>query len=86
MPALPVTRLRNRLSREERRRMLLMFGVIALLHAVGFFVLLALVAPAHHAVGEGGITAGVGSAAYTLGIRHAFERTTSRPSTTRRAS
>jgi nickel/cobalt transporter (NiCoT) family protein len=60
-----VTRLRHTLTRDERRRLGMMFAVIAALHALGFFLLFVLAAPV--------ITVGVGITAYTLGIRHAFD-------------
>ncbi|HWG07889.1 MAG TPA: HoxN/HupN/NixA family nickel/cobalt transporter [Solirubrobacteraceae bacterium] len=44
------------------------------LHAVGFFILVALVAPHHYALGRSGaFTVGIGLTAYTLGLRHAFD-------------
>jgi high-affinity nickel-transport protein len=51
-----------------------MAAVVLGLHAVGFFILIALVAPRHYALGtSGGFTVGVGLTAYTLGLRHAFD-------------
>jgi high-affinity nickel-transport protein len=74
MPTLPVPRLRQRLTRDEWRRLGLMFGVIAALHAIGFFLLFAVIAPHRYALGQEGIfSVGVGLTAYTLGIRHAFD-------------
>jgi nickel/cobalt transporter (NiCoT) family protein len=44
------------------------------LHAAGFLTLLALVAPRHYRLSEGGaFTIGIGVTAYTLGLRHAFD-------------
>jgi high-affinity nickel-transport protein len=42
------------------------------LHAVGFFLLIALAAP-HHPGAQGALAAGTGMTAYTLGLRHAFD-------------
>ncbi|HEY2788848.1 MAG TPA: hypothetical protein VGI72_05290 [Gaiellales bacterium] len=48
--------------------------VVAGLHAVGFFLLIAVAAPHHYRLGESGaFTTGVGLTAYTLGLRHAFD-------------
>jgi len=53
----------------ERRRVLAMYGSIAALHALGFFVFIAFVVPAHYK----GFGAGLSVLAYTLGLRHAFD-------------
>jgi nickel/cobalt transporter (NiCoT) family protein len=53
----------------ERRRVSAMYGSILLLHAVGFFVFVAFVIPAHYK----GFGAGLSVLAYTLGLRHAFD-------------
>ncbi len=51
-----------------------MAAVVGGLHAVGFFLLIALVAPHEYRLGESGaFTIGVGVTAYTLGMRHAFD-------------
>jgi len=51
-----------------------MAAVVVGLHAVGFFLLFALVAPHHYRLGGGGAFAiGTGVTAYTLGMRHAFD-------------
>ena len=48
--------------------------VVAALHAVGFALLVALVARRHqHVATAGALTLGVGVTAYTLGLRHAFD-------------
>jgi high-affinity nickel-transport protein len=62
------------LSTAERRR-LAGFGAVVLgLHAIGFFLLLALVVPHHFRLGaRGGFGLGLGLTAYTLGLRHAFD-------------
>jgi len=51
-----------------------MVAVVIGLHALGFFILIALVAPHHYALGtSGAFTVGIGLTAYTLGLRHAFD-------------
>ena len=51
-----------------------MAAVILALHVVGFFLLLVMVAPHDYSLGASGVfTVGVGIAAYTLGMRHAFD-------------
>jgi high-affinity nickel-transport protein len=51
-----------------------MAAVILGLHVVGFFLLLVVVAPGDLSLGaSGAFTVGVGIAAYTLGMRHAFD-------------
>jgi nickel/cobalt transporter (NiCoT) family protein len=57
------------LTPAERVRVLAMYGTVAALHAVGFFVFIAFVLPAHYR--SFGI--GVSILAYTLGLRHAFD-------------
>jgi nickel/cobalt transporter (NiCoT) family protein len=67
-------RLRDRLDRGQVRTAAGMATVVLGLHAVGFFLLLALVAPHHYRLGaSGGFTLGTGVTAYTLGLRHAFD-------------
>ena len=61
------------LSRPERRTVVLMAAVVLGLHAVGFFLLFALVAPAHARLAGGGFAIGTGLTAYTLGLRHALD-------------
>jgi nickel/cobalt transporter (NiCoT) family protein len=51
-----------------------MAAVVLGLHAAGFFVLIAIVAPHHYKLGSSGaFTVGLGLTAYTLGLRHAFD-------------
>jgi nickel/cobalt transporter (NiCoT) family protein len=58
-------RIRSSLTPAEWRRAALLFGVILLLHLIGFGLLLGL---------AGGVLGvGVGITAYTLGLRHAFD-------------
>jgi high-affinity nickel-transport protein len=62
------------LTRSELRTIALMAAVVVGLHAVGFFILIAVVAPHHYRLGSsGGFTVGLGLTAYTLGLRHAFD-------------
>src|SRR5579875_660215 len=58
----------------QRRVLAAMAGVVGGLHVVGFFVLIALVAPHRYSLGGAGTFAiGLGATAYTLGLRHAFD-------------
>jgi nickel/cobalt transporter (NiCoT) family protein len=57
------------MSAVERRRVLWMYGSILLLHALGFFVFIAYVLPAHYQL----FGVGLSITAYTLGLRHAFD-------------
>jgi high-affinity nickel-transport protein len=68
-------RLRHALAPEEWRRAGLLFLAVALLHAVGLVLLLAVVVPSHLPLGPGGgvFGVGLGLTAYTLGMRHAFD-------------
>src|SRR5436190_1580037 len=67
-------RIRTALSPDEWRRAGLQAAVVLGLHAVGFFILLALVVPHDYSLAGGGIFGlGVGITAYTLGLRHAFD-------------
>jgi len=56
-------------SLHERRRVGFMFGLIALLHILGFGIFIAFVVPSHYK----GLGIGVAILAYTLGLRHAFD-------------
>jgi nickel/cobalt transporter (NiCoT) family protein len=67
-------RVRGALSAAEWRRVGLLAAAVLALHAIGFFVLLALVVPHNYSLGAGGAFGlGVGITAYTLGLRHAFD-------------
>ncbi len=69
-----MTRVRAALTPQEWRRAAVLAAVILGLHAVGFFILLALVVPSRYSLGGGGAFGlGVGITAYTLGLRHAFD-------------
>jgi len=67
-------RIRGGLSASEWATVSAMAAVVAGLHAVGFFLLFAFVAPQHVDLGDSGIFGvGIGITAYTLGLRHAFD-------------
>jgi high-affinity nickel-transport protein len=67
-------RVRGSLTRAEWRSLMIMGAVVLALHVVGFFILIAVVAPRHYRVGAGGaFSVGLGITAYTLGLRHAFD-------------
>lgn len=57
------------LSPSERSRVISMYTSIFALHALGFFIFVAFVVPAHYR----GLGIGVSTLAYTLGLRHAFD-------------
>ncbi|GHF10231.1 nickel/cobalt efflux system [Streptomyces morookaense] len=57
----------------EWRRMGGMAAFILALHIIGWFTLVAVVAPEHHTVGTKTFGVGIGVTAYTLGMRHAFD-------------
>jgi nickel/cobalt transporter (NiCoT) family protein len=57
------------LTRQERARLVAMYGVIVGLHLVGFVIFFAFVLPSHYR----GLGIGVSILAYTLGLRHAFD-------------
>jgi nickel/cobalt transporter (NiCoT) family protein len=61
------------LSAQEWRRLGGMAALIVALHAVGFGLLLMVVAPQHLQVGGQTFGIGLGITAYTLGMRHAFD-------------
>jgi high-affinity nickel-transport protein len=51
-----------------------MAAVVLGLHAIGFFLLFAVVVPQHFELGDAGVYGvGLGLTAYTLGLRHAFD-------------
>ncbi|MCX4094328.1 HoxN/HupN/NixA family nickel/cobalt transporter [Nocardia sp. alder85J] len=62
-----------RLTRGEWLRLAAIAGVIVGLHVLGWFTLLAFVAPRHFDLGDRTLGVGVGLTAYTLGLRHAFD-------------
>ena len=64
----------GKLTSREWRRVAGMAGAVAALHAIGFSILILLVAPRHYHLGtSGGFTIGLGLTAYTLGLRHALD-------------
>jgi len=65
---------RARFTAAERRRLAGFGAVVLALHAIGVFLLLALVVPHHLRLAGGGVFGvGLGVTAYTLGLRHAFD-------------
>jgi nickel/cobalt transporter (NiCoT) family protein len=69
-----MSRIRSALSRGEWLAVGSMAAFVALLHVVGWGVLLGVVAPAHYHVSSTQVFgAGLGLTAYTLGMRHAFD-------------
>jgi high-affinity nickel-transport protein len=67
-------KVRSALTPAEWRRAAGLVGVVLGLHALGFFILLALVAPQEFSLGRGEVFGlGLGITAYTLGLRHAFD-------------
>src|SRR6188472_1301375 len=68
------TRAKGALTPAEWRRAGLLAAVVLVLHAVGFFLLIAVVAPRGYELGATGVFGvGLGMTAYTLGLRHAFD-------------
>jgi high-affinity nickel-transport protein len=67
-------RVSGALTGPEWRTVAAMAGVVVALHVVGFFILIAVIAPAHYKLGStGSFTVGLGLTAYMLGLRHAFD-------------
>jgi nickel/cobalt transporter (NiCoT) family protein len=67
-------RIAGALTAAQWRSLAAMAAVVGGLHALGFFLLLAVVAPHHYDLGGSGVfSVGVGITAYTLGMRHAFD-------------
>src|SRR5918999_1488009 len=65
---------RARLTSSEAGRIAGMAGFIALLHIVGWGILLLVVVPEHRSLGDGRLFGiGIGLTAYFLGMRHAFD-------------
>ncbi|MFI1210277.1 HoxN/HupN/NixA family nickel/cobalt transporter [Streptomyces sp. NPDC020802] len=64
---------RASLNREEWVRLGGMAAFIVALHVIGWFTLVAIVAPEHHSIGTKSFGIGIGVTAYTLGMRHAFD-------------
>jgi high-affinity nickel-transport protein len=68
-----IRRIREGLTVAEKRRLAGMFAFITLLHLVGWGTLLLIVAPQHLSVGGKVFGVGLGTTAYVLGMRHAFD-------------
>jgi nickel/cobalt transporter (NiCoT) family protein len=70
-----LTEFRRSLGPRDRRSLVAMASLVVLLHALGFFVLVALIAPHDYQLGGDHpvFTVGVGVLAYTFGLRHAFD-------------
>jgi nickel/cobalt transporter (NiCoT) family protein len=67
-------RAKGSLTPPEWRRVAILAAVVIALHAVGFFLLIVVVAPRGHELGATGVFGvGLGITAYTLGLRHAFD-------------
>jgi high-affinity nickel-transport protein len=66
-------RIRRGLTKAEWTRLAGMFAVIIALNVIGWFIIIALVAPHHYTVGTKTFGIGIGLTAYTLGMRHAFD-------------
>ena len=75
-PAAPGSRWRRisgSMSRAEWSRLGAMAAFIVALHVIGWFTLVAIVAPEHYSLGTKSFGIGIGVTAYTLGMRHAFD-------------
>ncbi|MDA3641612.1 HoxN/HupN/NixA family nickel/cobalt transporter [Mycobacterium xenopi] len=66
-------RFRWALTPHEWLRLGAMLAVIFALHVIGWSILILIVKPAHFVVGNNAFGIGIGLAAYTLGVRHAFD-------------
>ncbi|MFI6685734.1 HoxN/HupN/NixA family nickel/cobalt transporter [Streptomyces sp. NPDC050485] len=66
-------RLRASMTRQEWARLGGMGAFILALHVIGWFTLVAIVAPEHYSIGTKSFGVGIGVTAYTLGMRHAFD-------------
>lgn len=66
-------RVRTSMTRQEWIRVGGMAAFILALHVIGWFTLVAVVAPEHRAIGTQTFGVGIGVTAYTLGMRHAFD-------------
>lgn len=64
---------RTSLTRQEWGRLAGMAAFILALHVIGWFTLVAVVAPEHYSIGAKSFGIGIGVTAYTLGMRHAFD-------------
>jgi high-affinity nickel-transport protein len=64
---------RRGLTAQEKGSLVRTLGFVALLHLLGWGLLIGVVAPHDYEVGGGVLGIGLGFAAYTLGMRHAFD-------------
>jgi nickel/cobalt transporter (NiCoT) family protein len=64
---------RRGLTSQEKGSLARTLGFVLLLHVVGWGLLVGVVAPHGYQVGGGVLGVGLGFAAYTLGMRHAFD-------------
>ncbi|MDT5088594.1 MAG: nickel/cobalt transporter (NiCoT) family protein, partial [Mycobacterium sp.] len=72
MPSL-VGRLLSTWNRRDFAEIGALLGVIALMHVVGFAVLVFVIAPHHYRAGTQIFGVGLGATAYLFGLRHAFD-------------
>jgi high-affinity nickel-transport protein len=72
-PRARFVQIRDGLTRQEWITLGGMFALIIALHVVGWFTIVALVAPHHYDLGTKTFGIGIGVTAYTLGMRHAFD-------------
>ncbi|MFJ4844423.1 MULTISPECIES: HoxN/HupN/NixA family nickel/cobalt transporter [unclassified Streptomyces] len=68
-----LNRVRHALSPREWARVGGMAAFVIGLHVIGWFTLVAVVAPEHYSLGTKSFGIGIGVTAYTLGMRHAFD-------------
>ncbi|MEU1619501.1 HoxN/HupN/NixA family nickel/cobalt transporter [Streptomyces sp. NPDC005722] len=68
-----IHRVRHALSPQEWGRVGGMAAFVVGLHVIGWFTLVAVVAPEHYSLGTKSFGVGIGVTAYTLGMRHAFD-------------
>jgi nickel/cobalt transporter (NiCoT) family protein len=76
VPAPAASRMRRMskaMTRAEWTRLGGMAAFILALHVIGWFTLVAIVAPHHYSLGTKSFGIGIGVTAYTLGMRHAFD-------------
>ncbi|WP_181449770.1 HoxN/HupN/NixA family nickel/cobalt transporter [Streptomyces cyaneus] len=66
-------RVRTSMTRQEWSRVGGMAAFVLALHIIGWFTLVAVVAPEHYSLGAQSFGIGIGVTAYTLGMRHAFD-------------
>ncbi|MGW1209558.1 HoxN/HupN/NixA family nickel/cobalt transporter [Streptomyces sp. NPDC002499] len=66
-------RVRGSMTRQEWIRVGGMAAFVLALHIIGWFTLIAIVAPEHYSIGTKSFGIGIGVTAYTLGMRHAFD-------------